>query len=52
VDAISYRFIDQYDEPCNVIDAVAWLEVHSMNWLDIAAHAGINGNFGVGRELA
>ena len=51
MDAILGCFISQYDEPYHVIVAVAWLEVHSMDWLNIAAYASINGNFGVGRKF-
>jgi len=49
--AILVCFIGQYDEPSDVIVAVVWLEMHSMDWLNVAAYASINGNFGVGRKF-
>ena len=51
MNAILDSFIGQYDEPCRVIVTVVWLEVHSMDWLNIAAYASINGNFGVGGKF-
>ena len=51
MDAISDCFIGQYDEPCDVIVTVVWLEVHSMDWLDVAAYTCIDGNFGIGRKF-